>query len=1036
MRHFILAVPLALLWLVTAAVPQAGAYEQWSTNGGSSPTGYCSDCHGDFNSGTYTSNKDGTSWGNTLMNGHSNFIGSGSCNVCHWGTGDNRFPVFLNSSLGTTGFDPISCVGCHGRDEDLNNGQIGAGLRQHHWNAGVQECAECHDDADPSVFTTVGEDVQPRYYKTDVTSRPNMPTNPCDIPPGNEAKFGPTGLDNDGDLLDDGDDSDCAAGAPDIALNPTSLGFGTVFIGDTNTLTTQIQNVGTADLTVTGIALATGTSTEFGFTAPATPFVVSASGSQSVTVTYSPADLGADNGSIEITSDDPDEPTVSLAVSGTGEAVPVADINLAPAALNFGTVTTGNTATLSTQIQNVGTANLEVSGVTACAGTSTEFAFTDPGPLTILPGGAQTLSVDYSPTDTGPDTGCLEVASNDPDENPAVLNLAGSGAAPLVCDIDVSPLVLDFGSILEGTSSTLNTSVGNVGTADCIVNSLVVSGDPEFTLGAGAPGLPFTVTPGGTPVDVPVTYSPPAAGSHTGTLSIGSNDPVDPTVAVDLAGAANATPQPDINLNPVALDFGVVTVGDTATLSSQVQNLGTADLVVSLVNLCAGTSTEFSFVPLASMTIAPSGSETLSVTYTPGDAGTDTGCIAIDSNDPDEATVELGLSGTGEVPPVDVPDINLNPVALDFGVVTVGGTATLTSQIENLGTADLTVNSIAPTAGTSVEFSFTAPATPFVIPVGGSQSVTVTFGPADVGPETGSLEILSDDPDEPAVELALSGSGEPVPVPDIALNPTDLAFGNVLIGNSKTLSSEVQNLGTGDLEILAVNLCAGTSVEFSFAPLGSSIIPPGGAQTLSVTYMPTDLGDDVGCLEIASNDPDEESVQLGVTGTGIEQPTSVEVGVKVPGAINPKNNGVTPVKFYADMDLEFEAVFCGPNEAEPERLNSEDFNDDGFQDVVGLFRTKALGIECGDEVLVCHGTLADGTEFTGTSNTFKTVGRECRKSDAWAKKSHRFSRDDDRHGSEDQEGKNNDNKDGKNSNDDNNGPHLTSWWYGSGGRDR
>ena len=112
-------------------------------------------------------------------------------------------------------------------------------------------------------------------------------------------------------------------------------------------------------------------------------------------------------------------------------------------------------------------------------------------------------------------------------------------------------------------------------------------------------------------------------------------------------------------------------------------------------------------------------------------------------------------------------------------MVTVGDSTSLTAQIENLGNADLTVNDITLSAGTGAEFTFSTPATPFTIPVGGSQTVNVTYAPGDVGMDTGGLEIVSDDPDEFSVTLNLKGTGEPVPTPDINLNPASLDFGVV-----------------------------------------------------------------------------------------------------------------------------------------------------------------------------------------------------------------------------------------------------------------
>jgi hypothetical protein len=83
----------------------------------------------------------------------------------------------------------------------------------------------------------------------------------------------------------------------------------------------------------------------------------------------------------------------------------------------------------------------------------------------------------------------------------------------------------------------------------------------------------------------------------------------------------------------------------------------------------------------------------------------------------------------------------------------------LNANIQNLGNADLTVNSINLCAGTSAEFSFTADPTPIVIPPGGTRMVSVAYAPVDEGLDTGCLDITSDDPDESVVFLDLSGNG-------------------------------------------------------------------------------------------------------------------------------------------------------------------------------------------------------------------------------------------------------------------------------------
>ena len=201
---FIMFCALATLLPVTAF-----AYNQYSQNGDNT---YCAACHGDFRSNTYISPVDGQLWGN-IHNLHRSTMLGGDCDACHLSSG--RFPVRLDESAGGDGLVAIGCVGCHGRAEDnvagnpsLPNG-FGAGLRQHHTNAGVSDCTNCHDDADPANYTPVGEQVLPPYYADPGINHPDMPTESCNSD-GSEHFAGATiGLDNNGDLFYDGNSPSC-----------------------------------------------------------------------------------------------------------------------------------------------------------------------------------------------------------------------------------------------------------------------------------------------------------------------------------------------------------------------------------------------------------------------------------------------------------------------------------------------------------------------------------------------------------------------------------------------------------------------------------------------------------------------------------------------------------------------------------------------------------------------------------------------------------------------------------------------------------
>jgi hypothetical protein len=144
----------------------------------------CRTCHGDFNG--VDTEMSGQTWPSNLMDTHVDFmVGNGDCSTCH--SSGPRFPVQLGSSAGGELLEPISCAGCHGREEDgtpdPGDGTVGygLGLRRHHWNADVtidldpdpvgellittRVCANCHADADPAGGAVpVAENVKPPYY--------------------------------------------------------------------------------------------------------------------------------------------------------------------------------------------------------------------------------------------------------------------------------------------------------------------------------------------------------------------------------------------------------------------------------------------------------------------------------------------------------------------------------------------------------------------------------------------------------------------------------------------------------------------------------------------------------------------------------------------------------------------------------------------------------------------------------------------------------------------------------------------------------
>ena len=120
------------------------------------------------------------------------------------------------------------------------------------------------------------------------------------------------------------------------------------------------------------------------------------------------------------------------------------------------------------------------------------------------------------------------------------------------------------------------------------------------------------------------------------------------------------------------------------------------------------------------------------------------------------------------------PEIDVSPLSFDFGDVAVGTSAPTVVTVSNLGGANLDISAIGFAAGSNAAFTVTdAPTLPASLPSEtGNADVTVTFMPSGAGAAAATLQITSNDTDEPVVEVALSGTGvseEPPPEEQIAI---------------------------------------------------------------------------------------------------------------------------------------------------------------------------------------------------------------------------------------------------------------------------
>lgn len=220
---------------------------------------------------------------------------------------------------------------------------------------------------------------------------------------------------------------------------------------------------------------------------------------------------------------------------------------------------------------------------------------------------------------------------------------------------------------------------------------------------------------------------------------------------------------------------------------------------------------------------------------------------------------------TGETPEGE-PDLVMDH-ALDFGRVALGTTLQRTLRIENRGAGALHIRQSIPIEGSDPAFTLTEQGA-LVIEPGNGIDFPVRFAPLEARAYSGSFTLSSDDPATPETTVALTGWGSGGG--RIEVTPGRLDFGPVEAGESKDLTFVVTNLELEKpLGILSMGLTPETPPVFEFSPADAVFplrIDGGQSRNFVVTYRPTGPEHREGALDIQSDDADNYSVTLLLTG--------------------------------------------------------------------------------------------------------------------------------------------------------------------------
>jgi hypothetical protein len=431
---------------------------------------------------------------------------------------------------------------------------------------------------------------------------------------------------------------------------------------------------------------------------------------------------------------------------------------IAPASLDFGTVTLGQKVTKTLAVQNVGGAELTLTTVTFSGTNAGDFSLKKALEGTILsPGQSLTISIVFAPQDAGARTASFDVTTDSTQTPKLSATLTGNGVDIQICP---QPTSLVFGNVQVGGSPvTQQLTFNNCGRSTTTVTVGAIEGpnSGDFAMNGSAQA---TLTSGQS-LTVTIAYAPSQVGSST--------------AAIPWTACTGCAAAPPIGLSGVGVDgtltftpnpttFGTIGQGQSGSATATATNTGTTTISITRLQIHSGLP-QFAITgsPTYPITLAPGQTYTVPLKFTPNGGGAvvdqlDGNWTVADPIVPTRLATDQ-LSGNSIQTPCTIA---ANPNPLHFGNVSLNNTSTRKVTVTNSGQLSCSVTGIAMGAGTDPFFALTPPVvTSVTVPPSGTATISVNFHPTAAATpllRTGSLVFQTDDPAHPSMSIPMSAN--------------------------------------------------------------------------------------------------------------------------------------------------------------------------------------------------------------------------------------------------------------------------------------
>lgn len=240
----------------------------------------------------------------------------------------------------------------------------------------------------------------------------------------------------------------------------------------------------------------------------------------------------------------------------------------------------------------------------------------------------------------------------------------------------------------------------------------------------------------------------------------------------------------------------------------------------------------------------------------------------------------------------------------------IGATSsTYTFRIENRGTADLSIQSFSLDDEVNYELSGEDPAT---LSPGEWSEFGLIFHPTESGTISAVIIIRSNDPDEGVFHFNITGEGL-TPLPEItvwqSVNEYESGDSGYYFGTlPATVTGDavefiIKNEGAADLTVNSLSLTNSADFTLISPPSTPFVVGSSGTRTVNLAFSPDTTGTRNGALEITSDDGDEPTFALNLSGQAtVRESITVESTTPVNSAADVRIDGNIEIVFDRDID--------------------------------------------------------------------------------------------------------------------------------------